>query len=65
MSSTCSQSNEATANAPTFVNLELFQANSDVEKEEDLEKIQCKVNDKIVAARIHNEKILQKRKTRS
>ena len=60
MSSTPSQENDAaTANAPFFGNLELFWAGLDVEEEEeeDLERIQCEANEKIVAARICNEKI--------
>jgi len=36
MSSMPSQSNEAITNAPHFRNLDLFQANLDVEEEEDL-----------------------------
>ena len=61
MSSTPSQSNDAsTANAPFFRNLELFQAELDVEEEEeDLKRIQCETNEKFVAARICNEKICQ------
>ena len=58
MSSMPCQLNEATANAPHFGNLELFQADLDME-EVNLEQIQHDVTVKIAAVRIHNEKICQ------
>src|SRR5882724_2441682 len=44
------------ANAPSFGILELFWVDLDVEKEEDLEKIQWEADERIVAVKIHNEK---------
>src|SRR5882724_3534944 len=56
MSTTPSQSNEVITNAPSFRKLELFQADSDMEEEEDPEKIQQDAEECIMAVKIHNEK---------
>jgi len=54
MSTMPSQLKEVIANAPSFGNPELFWVDSDVEEEEDPEKIQQEVDEQVSAMRICN-----------